>query len=90
MTIGVEGFFSLLKRGVIGTVQHVSEQHLPLYLAEFDHRHNTQFLTVGARTIIVLKKANGKKASLQIASLSIVFLHQVRAAGLEPAILHGS
>jgi transposase-like protein len=37
-TNGVEGFFSLLKRGVIGTFHHVSEQHLPLYLAEFDHR----------------------------------------------------
>ncbi len=61
MTNGVEGFFSLLKRGVIGTFHHVSEQHLPLYLAEFDHRHNTRFLTDGERTVIGLKKANGKR-----------------------------
>jgi transposase-like protein len=60
-TNGVEGFFSLLKRGVVGTFHHVSEQHLPLYLAEFDHRHNTRFLTDGERTIIGLKKANGKR-----------------------------
>jgi transposase-like protein len=39
-TASVESFFSLLKRGVIGTFHHVSAQHLPLYLAEFDHRHN--------------------------------------------------
>ena len=26
-TNGVEGFFSLLKRGVVGTFHHVSEQH---------------------------------------------------------------
>jgi transposase-like protein len=60
-TNGVEGFFSLLKRGVVGTFHHVSEQHLPLYLAEFDHRHNTRFLTDGERTVIGLKKSAGKR-----------------------------
>jgi transposase-like protein len=60
-TNGVEGFFSLLKRGVVGTFHHVSEQHLPLYLSEFDHRHNTRFLTDGERTVIGLKKAQGKR-----------------------------
>ena len=59
-TNSVEGFFSLLKRGVVGTFHHISEQHLPLYLAEFDHRHNTRFLTDGERTVIGLRKANGK------------------------------
>ncbi len=34
----VEGYFSLLERGVIGTFHHVGKKHLPLYLAEFDHR----------------------------------------------------
>jgi hypothetical protein len=57
-TNGVEGFFSLLKRGVIGTFHHVSEQHLPLYLAEFDHRHNFRNVTDGERTVEALKKAN--------------------------------
>jgi transposase-like protein len=60
-TQSVDGFFSLLKRGVVGTFHHISEQHLPLYLAEFDHRHNTRFLTDGERTVIGLKKANGKR-----------------------------
>jgi transposase-like protein/Zn ribbon nucleic-acid-binding protein len=60
-TNGVEGFFSLLKRGVVGTFHHVSEQHLPLYLSEFDHRHNTRFLTDGERTVIGLKKSVGKR-----------------------------
>jgi len=46
---------------VVGTFHHISEQHLPLYLAEFDHRHNTRFLTDGERTVIGLKKANGKR-----------------------------
>jgi transposase-like protein len=60
-TNGVEGFFSLLKRGVIGTFHHVSEQHLPLYLAEFDHRHNFRHETDGFRTVEALKKTKGKR-----------------------------
>jgi transposase-like protein len=36
----VEGYFSILKRGVIGTYHHVSEAHLKRYLAEFDFRYN--------------------------------------------------
>jgi transposase-like protein len=38
----VEGFFSILKRGVYGTFHHVSEAHLHRYLAEFDFRYNTR------------------------------------------------
>ncbi|HWY14894.1 MAG TPA: IS1595 family transposase [Rhizomicrobium sp.] len=33
-----EGFFSIFKRGLVGTYQHMSEQHLSRYLAEFDFR----------------------------------------------------
>lgn len=36
----VEGYFSILKRGIIGTFHHVSQQHLKRYLAEFDYRYN--------------------------------------------------
>ena len=35
-----ENFFSILKRGVIGTYHHVSEAHLARYLAEFDFRYS--------------------------------------------------
>jgi hypothetical protein len=37
-----EGYFSILKRGVIGVYHHVSEAHLHRYLAEFDFRHNNR------------------------------------------------
>jgi transposase-like protein len=60
-TNGVEGYFSLLKRGIVGTFHHVSEQHLPLYLAEFDHRHNFRKVSDGERTVAALKKATGKR-----------------------------
>ncbi|HEX4296289.1 MAG TPA: IS1595 family transposase [Rhizomicrobium sp.] len=36
----VEGYFSILKRGIIGTYHHVSPQHLKRYLGEFDFRYN--------------------------------------------------
>ncbi len=38
----VEGFFSILKRGVYGTFHHVSEAHLHRYLAEFDFRYSNR------------------------------------------------
>lgn len=36
----VEGYFSILKRGITGVYHHVSPQHLKRYLAEFDFRYN--------------------------------------------------
>jgi transposase-like protein len=36
----VEGYFSILKRGVYGVYHHVSQEHLKRYLAEFDFRYN--------------------------------------------------
>ena len=39
----IEGYFSILKRGIIGTYHHVSQQHLKRYLAEFDFRYNERF-----------------------------------------------
>ncbi|HEV3273007.1 MAG TPA: IS1595 family transposase [Candidatus Methylacidiphilales bacterium] len=57
----VEGYFSLLKRGVIGTFHHVSRKHLPLYLSEFDHRYSNRNVTDGERTVNALKKMEGKR-----------------------------
>jgi hypothetical protein len=36
----VEGYFSILKRGIVGTYHHVSEAHRKRYLAEFDFRYS--------------------------------------------------
>ena len=38
----IEGYFSILKRGIIGTYHHVSGEHLKRYLAEFDFRYNNR------------------------------------------------
>lgn len=41
-TQNLDSFWSLLKRGVIGTFHNVSKQYLPLYLNEFSWRHNNR------------------------------------------------
>jgi transposase-like protein len=41
-TQNIDNFWSLLKRGVIGTYHKVSKDYLPLYLAEFQYRHNNR------------------------------------------------
>jgi hypothetical protein len=61
----VEGYFSLLKRGVIGDVSSISRKHLPLYLAEFDHRYDHRKTTDGERTGEGLKLAEGKRLTLK-------------------------
>lgn len=38
----VEGFFSILKRGITGTYYHLSAEHLYRYCVEFDFRYNTR------------------------------------------------
>ena len=59
-----EGYFSIFKRGLVGTYQHMSEQHLHRYLAEFDFRmSNRAKLGVddAERANRILKGAEGKR-----------------------------
>jgi len=38
----IEGYFSIIKRGLYGVYQHVSEAHLKRYLCEFDFRYSNR------------------------------------------------
>lgn len=70
----VEGYFSILKRGIIGTFHSVSEQHLQRYVTEFDFRYNhrqvkrkvgDEWVTVGPndqeRATLLAKGIGGKR-----------------------------
>jgi len=56
-----ENYFSILKRGINGVYHHVSEAHLPRYLAEFDFRYNARSVDDGERTRMALQGAEGKR-----------------------------
>lgn len=57
----VEGYFSLLKRGLVGTFHHVGEQHLQRYVNEFDFRYNHRKVSDAERAHSALKGIGGKR-----------------------------
>jgi len=61
----VEGFFSLVKRGVYGTYHHVGRGYLQQYLNEFDFRYNARKVSDSERTILALKATEGKRLTLR-------------------------
>ena len=67
-TNNIEGFWSQLKRGVIGTYHYVSPQHLQRYCLEFETRYNQRDVSNIQRFIEVLKSSD--KARIQYAELT--------------------
>ena len=60
----LESYFGVMKRGLSGVYQHVSEQHLQRYCAEFDHRFTYRTANGYSdmeRTDIALKGIAGKR-----------------------------
>ena len=60
----IEGFFGILKRGLIGTYHHVSEKHLQRYVTEFSFRYNNRSslgVSDKERADNTLKKIGGKR-----------------------------
>jgi len=57
----VENYFSILKRGIVGTFHHVSQQHLGRYVAEFDFRYNERKISDAERADAALSGAVGKR-----------------------------
>lgn len=57
----IEGYFSLLKRGLTGTYHHVSKHHLHRYLAEFDFRYNARKENDATRALLMVRETEGKR-----------------------------
>lgn len=60
-----ESFFSLLKRGLVGTFHAVSRRHLHRYVSEFAFRWNHRKFDDGARTVAAIQGAVGKRLMYQ-------------------------
>lgn len=57
----IEGYFSILKRGITGVYHHVGEQHLHRYLSEFNFRYNGRKINDDERSMLVLRGIEGKR-----------------------------
>lgn len=57
----VEGYFSLLKRGIIGACHHVGKHHLHRYLSEFDFRYNARNISDVESSELALIGGEGKR-----------------------------
>ncbi|MBN1307207.1 MAG: IS1595 family transposase [Chitinispirillaceae bacterium] len=57
----VENFFSLLKRGIIGSFHHVSPWHLQRYCDEFTYRYSLRKSDDSDRTTAALSRMEGKR-----------------------------
>jgi hypothetical protein len=57
----VEGFFSLLKRGINGVFHHVGRGHLDRYCDEFAFRYENRKMSDGDRAKLIVTGAEGKR-----------------------------
>ena len=65
----IEGFFSILKRGLVGTFHHVAPKHLNRYVSVFAFRYNTrtsQGCTDVERAAITIKGTAGKRLTYRL------------------------
>jgi transposase-like protein len=57
----VEGFFSLLKRGITGVYHHVGKGHVGRYVDEFSFRYDARKATDADRALMLVEGAEGKR-----------------------------
>ncbi len=57
----VEGFFSRIKRSHMGVHHSMSKKHLHRFVTEAAFKHNTRKLADGARMVVAIKGAEGKR-----------------------------
>ncbi len=57
---GIDNYWSILKRGLIGTFHRVTPQRLSSYLQEFEYRFNRRQITDGGRFADLLSRPQGR------------------------------
>jgi transposase-like protein len=70
----IEGYFSILKRGLVGTFHHVSPTHLKRYVGEFDFRYNYRSklgYTDKQRAEVLLTNVGGRRLMYRDSSASV-------------------
>jgi transposase-like protein len=67
----IESSFALIKRGMIGIHHSVSKKHLHRYLAHYDFLWNGRKMNDGARTVLAIQSAEGKRLMYRTPSDSI-------------------
>ena len=58
-TQNIENYWSILKRGLVGTFHHIEAQHLSSYLSEFEYRFNRRKVSDGARFSPLMGRTQG-------------------------------
>ncbi len=70
-TNNIEGYWSILKRGIVGTFHFVSPQHLQRYCDEFAHRYNTRSQTLDERFGESIKNAQNNRLTYRVLTPNI-------------------
>ena len=60
-TNGIESFWALLDRGIMGTFHHVSPKHLDRYVGEFAGRHNLRPADTEEQMVAMVQGMDGKR-----------------------------
>ena len=62
-TQGIENYWSLVKRGILGTWHHVGEPYLDQYLREFDYRFNRRKISDAERFSALFGQVAGRRVT---------------------------
>ena len=59
-TQNIENYWSIFKRGLVGTFHHISEGYMPMYLHEFDFRGSRRDITDEERFACLMGQTQGR------------------------------